>query len=69
MKLIGFFIKRLIFGCFILYSFNYVAINFDIILPINLINIAIVSFLGPFGVCGLVFFKYLFMWGFYEYII
>ena len=47
------------------YGFNYISCNFDIIIPINIINVLIITYLGPFGLCGLVFFKYIFMWGFY----
>lgn len=69
MKLIKFLLKKIIVGSFILYSFNYIAINYSIVLPINFINIIFVSILGPFGICGLIFFKYIFMWGIYEWII
>ena len=61
MKLIKFLLKKIIVGSFILYSFNYIAINYSIVLPINFINIIFVSILGPFGICGLIFFKYIFM--------
>lgn len=69
MKLIKFLLKKIIVGSFILYSFNYIAINYSVVLPINFINIIFVSILGPFGICGLIFFKYIFMWGIYEWII
>lgn len=61
MKLIKFLLKKIIVGSFILYSFNYIAINYSVVLPINFINIIFVSILGPFGICGLIFFKYIFM--------
>ena len=66
MKIIKHLLKKMVLSCFILYGFNYIAINYNIILPINVINVVIVSFFGPFGICGLVFFKYIFMWGYYE---
>lgn len=53
--------KRIVLSCFILYGFNYISSNFNIIIPINIINVFIVSFLGPFGIIGLIFFKYIIM--------
>ena len=61
MKIIRYLLKRIIISCFILYGFNYIAINYNLVLPINLFNIMFISVLGPFGVCGLVFFKYIFL--------
>lgn len=55
------FIKRIIISCFALYTYNYISINFDLLLPINIINVLIISILGPFGLCGLVIFKYFIM--------
>lgn len=68
MKKIIYIIKKIIFSCFILYGFNYIANNFNIIIPINFINILLVTILGPFGICGLVFFNYFLMWGKYGFI-
>ena len=53
--------KKIIFSFIILYSFNTIGSNFNIIIPINIINVLIITYLGPFGLCGLVFFKYIFM--------
>lgn len=61
MKFIKILLKKIIVGSFLLYSFNYIAINYSVVLPINFINIIFVSILGPFGICGLIFFKYIFM--------
>lgn len=69
MKLIKKIIKKIIFSCFILYGFNYIANCYNIFLPINYITIFIISILGPFGICGLIFFKYFLLWGFYEWFI
>lgn len=69
MKFIKYIIKKFFLSCFILYGFNYIAINYNIVLPINLFNIFIVSILGPFGICGLIFFKYFILWGFYDWIV
>lgn len=39
-------LKKVIFSFFILYGFNVIASNFDIIIPINVITVGLVSFLG-----------------------
>lgn len=50
-------LKRIIIGSFLIYFFNYFAIDFNMIIPINFANIFIVSFLGNFGILGLILFK------------
>ena len=67
MKLLIKIIKKIVLSCFILYCYNYIAIKFDLILPINFINVFFVSLFGSIGLCGLVFFKYFIMWGKYEW--
>lgn len=39
-------IRKLIFGAFILYGYNMIATNFNLIIPINLITIPLVGLLG-----------------------
>lgn len=39
-------LKKIIFSFIILYSFNTVASNFNIIIPINLITLSLVTILG-----------------------
>lgn len=63
MKIILKFLKKIIISCFILYGYNYISYRFNLILPINIFNILLISFLGPFGLIGLVFFKYFYLWG------
>ena len=46
MKYLILITKKLIFGFFLLYSFNIISSNFNIIIPINVITILFVSFLG-----------------------
>lgn len=65
MKLLFKILKKIIISSFLIYIYNYVAIKFDLIIPINFINISIVSLFGGFGLIGLVLFKYFIMWGFY----
>ena len=61
MKKIIILIKKIIMSCFLLYSYNYIAVNFNLAIPINYITVFVVSFLGPIGLCGLIFFKYFIM--------
>ena len=39
-------LRKVIFSFFILYGFNMIASDFNIIIPINVITISLVSFLG-----------------------
>ena len=39
-------LRKVIFSFFILYGFNMIAGDFNIIIPINVITISLVSFLG-----------------------
>ena len=57
MKKIMDFLKRIIFSTFLLYGYNLIAVNFNLIVPINLINIFILTFLGAPGLLALVLFK------------
>lgn len=58
MKILKFFIKKIIFSAFILYFYNYIFVKYNMIIPINLINMTIVSLFGGFGLVGLILFKY-----------
>lgn len=46
MKKIFLAFRKVLFSFFILYGFNVIATNFDIIIPINIITVLLVSFLG-----------------------
>ena len=39
-------IKKIIFSSFLLYGYNLIAVSFEIIIPINIITIAILTILG-----------------------
>ena len=54
-------LKKIVISCFILYGFNYISCNFNIIISINIINVLIITYLFHFVLCVLVFFKYIFM--------
>mgnify|MGYP004460397911 FL=1 len=45
-KKLLFLVKKVILSFFVLYGFNVIASNFDIVVPINVITIGLVSFLG-----------------------
>lgn len=46
MKKIIKFLKKVVFSCFFLYSYNVLAVPLNIIIPINIINILILTVLG-----------------------
>ena len=57
MKLFVECIKRIVFGLFSIYAFNTLFSNLNIIIPFNLYSIFISSFLGIFGLLGLIIIK------------
>lgn len=56
MKYIGIFLKQLVLGFIILYGYNIVAVNFNLVLPINVITLSSVSILGFPGLFALILF-------------
>lgn len=46
MKKILILLKKLILGFVALYGYNVIAVNFDLMIPINIITVALVSILG-----------------------
>ena len=59
MKIIVKIIKRFIYAAFLLYGYNLISVEFNMMVPINIYNLIIVMFLGPFGLISLILFKYL----------
>ena len=51
------YLKRIVFSSFLLYGYNLVAVNFNLVIPINLVTILSVSFLGAPALFALVLFK------------
>ncbi|MEG2564094.1 MAG: pro-sigmaK processing inhibitor BofA family protein [Bacilli bacterium] len=39
-------LKKIVFGAFVLYGYNLLAISFDLVIPINVFTVSLVSFLG-----------------------
>ena len=59
MKLIKVIIKNFIFSAFLLYGYNLISVEFNMMIPINIYNILVIMILGPFGLIALILFKYL----------
>ncbi|MDD5888212.1 MAG: pro-sigmaK processing inhibitor BofA family protein [bacterium] len=50
-------IKKIIFGAFLLYGYNLIAVNFNMVIPINAFTLALITFLGSPALIALVLFK------------
>ncbi len=59
MKKMVAFVKRIIISGFLLYGYNLIAVNFNMILPINFITLLSITFLGAPALFALVLFKIL----------
>lgn len=57
MKLFVLFLKKIIVSTFLLYGYNLIATNFNLIIPINLFTIIFVTMLGIPSLIGLILFK------------
>ena len=53
--------KRVIISGFILYGYNLIAVNFNMMLPINVITLLSITFLGTPALFALVLFQILFL--------
>ena len=53
--------KRIVIGSFLLYLFNYFAVTYHFVIPINLITLFVVSIFDVFGLIGLIIFKCIIM--------
>lgn len=59
MKNILMIIKKLILSFVILYTYNLIAVNFNMVIPINIITIGFITFLGTPSLLALILFKVL----------
>ena len=59
LKKILFIIKRLVLSAFILYGYNLIAVNFNMIVPFNYYTVGFVTLLGAPALVALVLFKIL----------
>ncbi len=57
MKKILHFLKNFVLGAFVLYGYNLVAVSFNMVIPINLITVTIVSLLGAPALFALILLK------------
>lgn len=57
MKKVFTVLKRFILSAFILYGYNLIATSFNLVIPINIINIGLVGTLGVPALCALIFLK------------
>lgn len=51
------FLKQIVFSAFLLYGYNIIAVNFNLVIPINIITLFLVVFLGAPGMFTLILFK------------
>ena len=56
-------LKKIIISSFLLYGYNLIAVNFNLIIPINFYTISCVSLLGIPSMLGLILFKVFILWG------
>ena len=59
MKFILFVVKKIILSAFILYGYNLIAVNFNMIIQINVYTLGFITFLGSPALIALVLFKIL----------
>ena len=53
--------KRIILGDFILYGYNMIAVNFNMIIPINFITVGMIGVLGAPSLIALILLKIMIM--------
>ena len=61
MKYIIKYSKRIILGSFILYGYNVIAANFNMIVPMNIITIGMIGILGAPALVALILLKLVIM--------
>lgn len=59
MKKFTVLIKRIIISAFLIYSYNLIAINLNIIIPINFWSLGLVSIFGTSALVALILFRIL----------
>lgn len=52
-------IKKIVLSAFVLYGYNLIAVNFNMIIPINYITVGLMTILGAPVLVALVLFKIL----------
>ena len=59
------YIKRFVLGAFVLYGYNLIAANFNLVIPINFITIGLIGLLGTPAIFALIILKMFTLWGNY----
>lgn len=59
MRKIFHFVKKIVISGFILYGYNLIAVNFNMLIPINFITLGTITFLGAPSLFALILFKIL----------
>ena len=59
MKVVKYILKRVIYAGLLIYGYNTLAVQFNLLLPINYFSLGYLSFFGFPGMISLVLFKYL----------
>ena len=62
MKKVKCMIRNVIFGAFILYGYNLIAANFNMVIPINYITLIGVTILGVPSLMAFILFKLFIIW-------
>lgn len=57
MKKIKIIVRNVVLAAFILYGYNLIAVNFNMVVPVNFITLGSVTFLGAPALVALVLFK------------
>lgn len=57
MKNIKIIVRNVVLAAFILYGYNLIAVNFNMMVPVNFITLGSVTFLGAPALVALVLFK------------
>lgn len=59
MKKVFNLLYKVVLSAFVLYGYNFIAVNFNAVVPINFFTLLLVFFLGAPGMVGLVLFRIL----------
>lgn len=59
MKRVMLFLKKIVLSGFVLYGYNLIAVNFNMLIPINFVTLGCISILGAPSLFALILFKIL----------
>lgn len=51
------YMRKIVFSAFLLYGYNIIASNFNLVIPINVVTVLLLTVLGAPGLFALVLFK------------